>query len=183
MFRSLGLFNPSRCPDNSCHRPNCFFNHGEPSRPTPTPPAPAYTQKPMKRKYESESSLSAKRVDIPSGIRAPTPSPTRTPSGEPKNGKLTEIKGKGTPAAAVVNSRVTPKTVAQSSVSLAVSSARCTGHNVAHSQCISDLDHPRQPNQFKLPRRIPSIHPIYRPTSRTLHNHGRIGKKLVGGIL
>ncbi|ORX34146.1 hypothetical protein BD324DRAFT_664472 [Kockovaella imperatae] len=32
MFRSLGLFASALCPDPSCHRPKCMFNHGESSR-------------------------------------------------------------------------------------------------------------------------------------------------------
>lgn len=32
MFRSLGLFSTSQCPDQSCNRPTCLFAHGSTSQ-------------------------------------------------------------------------------------------------------------------------------------------------------
>lgn len=61
MFTSLGLFN-TPCPDDSCNRPKCIFNHGEPSRPGPKPKAtskPALS--PVKRHSEDIVSVGNSR--------------------------------------------------------------------------------------------------------------------------
>lgn len=77
MFSSLGLFASSPCPDPSCHRPRCFFSHGQSSKST-TPkrvPGAAKVSDGAKRKVSSSVSpvKKHKMAEIPSAIRDPTP--------------------------------------------------------------------------------------------------------------
>ena len=121
MFSSLGLFASAPCPEPSCHRPQCFFSHGEPSRrPGQAKSATGKVDKaPKSRANPSPNGASIKRNarsdsrdgtrangSVPSALRDPSP-----PSPVPKSVKSSnETQGKGTPAAAVVNSRVSAST-------------------------------------------------------------------------
>ena len=53
MFKTLGLFATSQCPDTSCNRPRCFFAHGENIR---TSSAPGVVSGPSKARAKGGNS-------------------------------------------------------------------------------------------------------------------------------
>jgi len=77
MFKTLGLFTDTRCPDSSCHRPQCVFAHGQPSRSTlaasarlPSATSPARAKQPTPTLIRTSAAASGSTKNrIPSGIR------------------------------------------------------------------------------------------------------------------
>ena len=100
MFTSLGLLSHARCPDPSCHRPQCLFSHGEPSKPL----APKKTKRKVDPVADIADSPAAKRFSKPE----PSPSPSIQQPGSPVTLKETAARGARTAAAIHPQSPVKP---------------------------------------------------------------------------
>ena len=88
MFKPLGLFGISACPDPSCCRPRCLFNHGETSKSSstqvdksvslkPGSKAPTVAQLHLKREVGVASSA-RKEVEVAASVRQPVTKRLRT---------------------------------------------------------------------------------------------------------
>lgn len=76
MFKPLGLLQASRCPDEPCHRPYCFFAHSQstsaagPSKP-PARPILKLDAAPAKRKGEGDKAAAeGKKAKVESATKA-----------------------------------------------------------------------------------------------------------------